>query len=253
MTDRLMASRSPPLRPGAPSFIMVAAVAEVPMSSDLRSSHSRSATMNDDHPSPCQPRPPAKAHLPADGSRTEIDPPLDLSKLGVRFSRAPEGHQRVTMGPDALEAIFGMGEPFQAAALLAHCVKVLSIAELGAGPAGEAEDERHFMLSVVKDLARRDVVERLLAVQMAATHVALVRAGHHLARATQLPQFEAHSTNYNKLSRTFTAQMEALRKHRTGGQQKVTVEHVHVHAGGQAIVGHVETGGRGGPDRGVGL
>ena len=71
----------------------------------------------------------------------------------------------------------------------------------------------------------------MLAVQMAATHVAMVRAGSQLARATQLPQFEAHSTNYNKLARTFTAQMEALRKHRNGGQQKVTVEHVHVHAG----------------------
>ena len=66
---------------------------------------------------------------------------------------------------------------------------------------------------------------------MGATHVTMVRTGSLLARATQLPQFEAHSTNYNKLARTFTAQMEALRKHRNGGQQKVTVEHVHVHAG----------------------
>jgi hypothetical protein len=33
----------------------------------------------------------------------------------------------------------------------------------------------------------------------------------------------------------------ALNRHRgKGGQQKVTVEHVHVHAGGQAVVGVVE-------------
>ena len=37
--------------------------------------------------------------------------------------------------------------------------------------------------------------------------------------------------------------MEALKRYRTGGQQKVTVEHVTVNAGGQAIVGTVETGG----------
>jgi len=39
--------------------------------------------------------------------------------------------------------------------------------------------------------------------------------------------------------------MEALKRYRTGGQQKVTVEHVHVHEGGQAIVGHIDhkTGG----------
>ena len=40
-------------------------------------------------------------------------------------------------------------------------------------------------------------------------------------------------------------QMEALKKYRTGGEQKVTVEHVSVNAGGQAIIGNVETGGEG--------
>ena len=42
--------------------------------------------------------------------------------------------------------------------------------------------------------------------------------------------------------RTFTAQMEALKKYRTGGEQKMTVEHVHVNEGGQAIVGTVNQG-----------
>jgi hypothetical protein len=38
-------------------------------------------------------------------------------------------------------------------------------------------------------------------------------------------------------------QVEALNRHRGKGQQKVTVEHVHVHKGGQAIVGAVQGGG----------
>jgi hypothetical protein len=59
-----------------------------------------------------------------------------------------------------------------------------------------------------------------------------------------LPQMEAHERAMNKLMRTFTSQMEALRKHRNGGNQKVVVEHVHVHNGGQAIVGNVSHGGR---------
>ena len=42
--------------------------------------------------------------------------------------------------------------------------------------------------------------------------------------------------------RTFTTQMEALRKYRTGGEQKVTVQHVTVNEGGQAVVGNVATG-----------
>ncbi len=39
--------------------------------------------------------------------------------------------------------------------------------------------------------------------------------------------------------RTFTAQMEALKRYRTGGEQKVSVQHASVSAGGQAIVGNV--------------
>src|SRR5260370_42483146 len=51
----------------------------------------------------------------------------------------------------------------------------------------------------------------------------------------------------NKLSRTYAVLLEALNHHRGKGQQKVVVEHVHVHSGGQAVVGMVET--RGGGDR----
>jgi hypothetical protein len=50
----------------------------------------------------------------------------------------------------------------------------------------------------------------------------------------------------NKLSRTYATLIDALNRHRgKGGQQKVTVEHVHVHAGGQAVVGVVESPGGG--------
>ncbi|MCH9049182.1 MAG: hypothetical protein IH836_09675 [Proteobacteria bacterium] len=47
----------------------------------------------------------------------------------------------------------------------------------------------------------------------------------------------------NQFSRTFTAQLDALNKHRGKGQQKVTVEHVHVNQGGKAIVGNINQGG----------
>jgi hypothetical protein len=49
----------------------------------------------------------------------------------------------------------------------------------------------------------------------------------------------------NKLTRSFAALLDALNRHRGKGQQKVTVEHVHVHSGGQAIVGNVEGRGEG--------
>jgi hypothetical protein len=45
------------------------------------------------------------------------------------------------------------------------------------------------------------------------------------------------------------AQVEALKRYRTGGQQKVTVEHVTVNEGGQAIVGNVTHKGGGGDEK----
>src|SRR5499433_1236221 len=41
----------------------------------------------------------------------------------------------------------------------------------------------------------------------------------------------------NKLSHTYATLLEALNRHRGKGQQKVMVENVHVHTGGQAGVG----------------
>ena len=38
---------------------------------------------------------------------------------------------------------------------------------------------------------------------------------------------------------TYATQMEALKRYRTCGEQKVTVQHVSVSAGAQAIVGNV--------------
>lgn len=46
-----------------------------------------------------------------------------------------------------------------------------------------------------------------------------------------------------KLMRLYNYQLETLDKHRNKGRQKMTVEHVHVHKGGQAIVGEVHQGG----------
>jgi hypothetical protein len=47
-----------------------------------------------------------------------------------------------------------------------------------------------------------------------------------------------------RLSRTYLAQMDAIKKYRAKAQQTVRVERVTVHEGGQAIVGDVTHGGR---------
>jgi hypothetical protein len=167
--------------------------------------------------------------------------------LGVKVSgSARTGHKIKLSQEDALCRIFGTSDAIQASALMSHCLKPLKTDE--ASDEHPGNDERAFMLSIVNDLAPRDAVERMLAVQMAATHVATVRSARWLANTENIPQVQAHYTGFNKLARTFAAQVEALRKHRTGGKQTVTVQRVNVSDGGQAIVGNVKAGGRGGDE-----
>lgn len=45
--------------------------------------------------------------------------------------------------------------------------------------------------------------------------------------------------------RVYNQQLEVLDKHRNKGKQKMTIEHVHVHKGGQTIVGNVNQDGMG--------
>ena len=162
--------------------------------------------------------------------------------LGVKVSgSAKKGHVVTANSASALSEIFGTDQEEQINGLLSQCLKTLKADE--ANEEQPCNDERGFVLSILRDLAPRDAVERMLAVQLVATHVATIRSARWLASTETLPQVEAHYTGFNKLARTFAAQVEALRKHRTGGQQKVIVEHVTVNGGGQAIVGNVSHGG----------
>ncbi len=161
--------------------------------------------------------------------------------LGAKVTGSQANGLKVELSREmALEEIFGTDQPDQALALFSQCMKVLKRDESSDEHPGH--DERQFLLSIIRDLAPRDAVERMLAVQLAATHVATIRSARWMAKADNLPQLEAHYTGYNKLARTFAAQVEALRKHRTGGEQRVTVQHVNVSDGGQAIVGNVQRG-----------
>jgi hypothetical protein len=93
-------------------------------------------------------------------------------------------------------------------------------------------------------IAPKDELEGMLAAQLVACHNASMECYRRAMIGEQ--SFEGRRENLsqaNKLSRTYATLLEALNRHRGKGQQKVTVEHVHVHEGGQAIVGNVEGGG----------
>ena len=92
-----------------------------------------------------------------------------------------------------------------------------------------------------------DELEGMMAAQLIAAHNAAMECYRRAMIGEQT--FEGRRENLNqanKLSHTWATLLDALNKHRGKGEQKVTVEHVHVHAGGQAVVGTVERTGGGG-------
>ena len=100
------------------------------------------------------------------------------------------------------------------------------------------------LLAAMQGIAPRDEVEGMLATQMVACHFAAMECYRRAAIPEQtIDGRRLNLGQANKLSRTFTDLLQALNRQRGMGQQKVTVEHVHVHDGGQAIVGSVEQGG----------
>jgi hypothetical protein len=108
-------------------------------------------------------------------------------------------------------------------------------------------DALSFMLAVIKGIEPRDQLEAMLGAQMAGVHVTMMKYMAILAKAEDVLEQENAERTINKLARTFTNQLEALKRYRTGGEQKVTVQHVSVGEGGQAIVGHVTHAARGSP------
>ena len=116
---------------------------------------------------------------------------------------------------------------------------------INTGTSGQDVDERgvNFVLSLVEGVQPQDQVETMLATQMAAVHMATMTFARRLAHVENIPQQDSAERAFNKLARTFATQIEALKRYRTGGEQKMVVEHVHVHEGGQAIVGNVQGGG----------
>lgn len=101
------------------------------------------------------------------------------------------------------------------------------------------------VIAMVQGIGPRDETEAMLATQMAAIHDATMAAARQLGNVATIEQQDSASNMVNKLARTFTSQIETLKKYRSTGEQNIRVQHVNVSEGGQAIVGNVQTEGGG--------
>jgi hypothetical protein len=111
-------------------------------------------------------------------------------------------------------------------------------------PADERQNQRTAILAFLASVKPGDALEGMIATQLYASHAAAMEC----YRRAMIPgqPIEAKQINLTlaaKLTKANATQVEALKKYRSKGQQKVLVEHVHVYQGGQAIVGQVTPGG----------
>lgn len=107
----------------------------------------------------------------------------------------------------------------------------------------DVEEAMNLTVAAVAGIGPRDQLEALLTVQMVSVH----NVAMELLQRTMLPDQTVEGVTVGvqratSLLRVFAQQMDTLQRYRGGGKQTVTVQHVQVDAGGQAIVGNVHHG-----------
>jgi hypothetical protein len=133
----------------------------------------------------------------------------------------------------------GVSDPEVAAVLVNQVKQLQAVMSLGDGVGGLS-----IAMGLMFEMKSENLGQALLAVQMNGVHHAALL---YMKRAAVVAQrnlnSEAPDTNMlmaMRLMSLFHEQLEVMAKLKgKTGQQKVTVEHVHVHQGGQAIVGAV--------------
>ncbi len=77
-----------------------------------------------------------------------------------------------------------------------------------------------FVASIVEGIQPQDQIEAMLASQMAAVHLATMTFARRLAHGETIPQQDSAERAFNKLARTFAAQMEALKRYRPADSKR---------------------------------
>src|SRR4051812_4454869 len=200
-------------------------------------------------PKPYQPtdqeRAAAKAHLARRTART-IAPRVKLEPLpGGGVCIGPD-HPMPALWAMALQQVFGTVNPDFAGLMLSGLSDAVTIDR-------DTIDEKMLngSLGALHGINPGDEVEAMLATQMVATHLAAMGC----LRRAQAPgqTFEGRDMNLRhatKLSRTYTMQVDSLKRYRSKGEQRVVVQHQHVNvtaerAAVQVNGGAPDLGGRG--------
>jgi len=98
-----------------------------------------------------------------------------------------------------------------------------------------------FAAAVIAAAQPKDQLMAMQAAQMAVIHLASMKYMRKVAdwRESEKGDQQLAVNMSTKLARTFSAQLDAIKRYRSGGEQKVTVQHLSVTHGSKAVVGNV--------------
>jgi hypothetical protein len=94
----------------------------------------------------------------------------------------------------------------------------------------------------LRGMAPRDELEAMTLAQLVGLHNAAMECQHRARKAETAELMQDYLNMSAKLSRAFMQGAAVFRRGRSKAKQSVTVKHVHVNKGGQAIVGPVDGG-----------
>ncbi len=141
---------------------------------------------------------------------------------------------------DAIVEATGTNDPELAQRLINQVYKTLWM------PAELSDEERlqriRSAIAAMRGIKPQDEVEGMLATQMVATHAAAMDClRRSMIHQQSLKGRDIDLRHDAKLLSIFAKQLETLNRNRGKGQQKMTIEHVNVAPGGQAMVGQFES------------
>lgn len=101
--------------------------------------------------------------------------------------------------------------------------------------------EIYAVAEAFNDIKPKDAIEAMLVAQLLSLHYQILKMISDSARSLTIDSQTGYVNLEIKLIRAYTAALDNYRKYSQKCGQKMIVEHVNVHSGGQAVVGQIST------------
>jgi hypothetical protein len=200
---------------------------------------------------------PAEKSVPTDAERAEVQTCTERKKRrrrSPRFTVERQEDAQVYVAPAGVHpevAIFRVMNAFGTTnADLAECLirQILNTTHLQSSGAPINADTLNAALAAVTGIGPQDEAEAMLATQMVAVHwVAMALLGKAGLTNDRTLLNDAGNLAV-KLLRTYTTQLETLKRYRSAGEQRVVVQHQHVNVTADQAAVQVNGGGYPAPE-----